>query len=81
MAIKKNSSYNLNIDGYCVEHLYGNKFPQSKKVRHSGGISNYYKDSYIIISKLCISIVLSILKILMYNYGNCGPIHALRYFN
>ena len=36
---------NLNVKGYCVEHLYGNKSARTNKGRHSGGISIYYKQN------------------------------------
>ena len=37
------SNYNLNINGYEAFHLYGNKSPNVRKGRYSGGISVYYK--------------------------------------
>ena len=36
---------NLNIQGYSAEHLMGNKSHNTRKGRHSGGISIYYKSS------------------------------------
>ena len=36
------SAYNLNIEGYEAVHLYGNKSPQTRRGRYSGGISVYY---------------------------------------
>ena len=35
--------FNLNIQGYCVEHLFGNKAPNTTRGRYSGGISIYFK--------------------------------------
>ena len=41
--ISKNTCYNLDIKGYRVFHLYGNKSINKTKGRYSGGISIYYK--------------------------------------
>ena len=43
--LSKTTCYNLNIQGYCVEHLYGNKSKNTRKGRYSGGISIYYKSN------------------------------------
>jgi len=42
--ISKNTNLNLNINNYTCIHLYGNKSPNVKKGRYSGGISIYYKN-------------------------------------
>lgn len=34
---------NLDIEGYLSDHIYGNKSPNTKRGRFSGGISVYYK--------------------------------------
>ena len=46
------STLNLEIQGYCSDHLLGNKSPNTKKGRYSGGISVYYRN-YL---KSCINI-------------------------
>ena len=35
--------YNIDIQDYSSIHLYGNKSPQTRKGRFSGGISVYFK--------------------------------------
>ncbi|MES9880358.1 MAG: reverse transcriptase family protein [Sedimenticola sp.] len=40
-----NNCTNLNIQGYESDHIFGNKNPNTKKGRYSGGISIYYKAS------------------------------------
>ena len=41
--MSKNTSYNLNIQGYETYHLFGNKSDNARKGRYSGGITVYYK--------------------------------------
>jgi hypothetical protein len=41
--ISQNDNINLDIPGYCSEHLFGNKSKNTNKGRFSGGISIYFK--------------------------------------
>ena len=43
--ISKNSNINLDIKGYCCDHLFGNKSKHTKKGRFSGGISIYFRQT------------------------------------
>ena len=43
IRLSPKSNYNLNINGYEAFHLYGNKSPNVRKGRYSGGISVCYK--------------------------------------
>jgi len=42
--ISKHTDLNLNINDYTCTHLYGNKSPNVRKGRYSGGISIYIKN-------------------------------------
>lgn len=41
--LTKNEFLSLDIQGYCCEHIFGNKSAGVKKGRYSGGLSIYYK--------------------------------------
>ena len=43
--LSNSTCYNLNIAGYSAEHQHGNKSQNTRKGRHSGGISIYYRNS------------------------------------
>ena len=36
----------MDINGYCCEHIHGNKSKNTRKGRYSGGISFYYKTKF-----------------------------------
>ena len=42
--LTKNDFLSLDIQGYCCEHIFGNKSAGVKKGRYSGGLSIYYKN-------------------------------------
>ena len=44
--LSSNSHFNLNIQGYECEHVYGNKSVNTRKGRYSGGLSIYFKSKF-----------------------------------
>ena len=44
--LSKIENINLDINGYCCEHIHGNKSKNTRKGRYSGGISFYYKTKF-----------------------------------
>ena len=41
--LSPHTHFNLQLNGFCSEHLFGNKGTRVRKGRYSGGVSIYYK--------------------------------------
>jgi len=72
--LSPHTHYNLQLNGFCSEHLFGNKSTRVRKGRYSGGVSIYYKcdlkSNIQVIEKLqCGIIWLKMCKDL-FNFGN-----------